>query len=227
MAHILKATFGLAIILMLCGNGYGQDEGDDDPRGNVHLGTTIGAPLNPTARFVNIGWGLVSGAGYNFTRSHAVVGEFMWTKLFPSDFALDPIRLAMQNPNISASSNLYAMTGNYRYELRGRTLGTYLIAGGGWYDRTARLSQKITTGNAVACTPTWLWFGFSCTSGTVTAGQTIGSSASHTIGVNAGIGFTARVSEAPYRAYVESRYHYAPTKNISTQLITISVGIRY
>jgi hypothetical protein len=34
-------------------------------------------------------------------------------------------------------------------------------------------------------------------------------------------------SEAPYRFYVEARYHYAPTKNMSTHFMAITLGIRY
>jgi hypothetical protein len=45
--------------------------------------------------------------------------------------------------------------------------------------------------------------------------------------VNGGVGFTMRVGEPPYRMYVESRYHYAPNRNISTQFLMVAVGIRY
>jgi hypothetical protein len=61
----------------------------------------------------------------------------------------------------------------------------------------------------------------------VPAGQTIGSSNSFAPGGTGGIGFTARIGEAPYRVYVETRYHYAPNKGIDTQLIGVSVGFRY
>ena len=39
------------------------------------------------------------------------------------------------------------------------------------------------------------------------------------------MGFTIRINDEGYKFYVESRYHYAPTKNISTQLITITLGL--
>jgi len=55
----------------------------------------------------------------------------------------------------------------------------------------------------------------------------LGSTGSNAFGGNIGIGFTARVAEEPYRLYVETRYHYAPTRNISTELVTVGVGIRY
>jgi hypothetical protein len=222
-----KAVISVIALVLSGVSLCAQDEGDDNPRANTNLGLTITAPLNPTGQFVDLGLGTNIGAGYNFTRRHAVVGEFMWNHLFVNSSALNQIRQVTGNPDINSSSNVFAFTGNYRFELRGKAVGTYLIGGAGWYYRNAHLSQKITTGETIACTPVWLWWGFSCQSGTVTANQTIAGSASNSMGVNGGIGFTARVGDAPYRIYVESRYHYAPTKGVSTQLATITVGIRY
>jgi hypothetical protein len=224
------ATKAVIAILALALSGISlraQDEGDDSSKANTNLGLAISAPLNPTGQFVDLGLGTNIGAGYNFTRRHAVVGEFMWNHLFVSSSALNQIRQALDNPAINSSSNVFAFTGNYRFELRGKALGTYLIGGGGWYYRNAHLSQKVTSGEMITCTPVWLWWGFSCQSGIVTANQTVAGSSSNTLGINGGIGFTVRVGDAPYRVYVESRYHYAPTKGISTQLATITVGIRY
>jgi hypothetical protein len=227
MTHAKTVLIGISILVIACCNVNAQDEGDDEPKGNVNLGMPLSAPLNPTAQYIHLGLGLTVGAGYNFTRRHAVIGEFMWNSLFPTNGLLTPIRVALQNPNLHAGGNVLAFTGNYRYELRGRALGTYLIVGGGWYYRNSHLSQKITTGSSVTCTPTWLWFGFACENGTVTANQTLASSSSSAMGVNGGIGFTARVGDAPYRVYVESRYLYAPNKSVNTQLVTVTVGIRY
>ena len=224
------ATKSVIIVMSLVLTGIplcAQEEGDDNPRANTNLGFTITAPLNPTGRFLNLGLGTNIGAGYNFTRRHAVVGEFMWNHLFVDSSALNRMSQAVGNTQINSSSNVFAFTGNYRFELRGKAVGTYLIGGGGWYYRNAHLSQTVTSGETITCTPVWRWWGFSCQSGIVTANQTVRGSASNSLGVNGGIGFTARVGDAPYRVYVESRYHYAPTKGISTQLATITVGIRY
>jgi hypothetical protein len=227
MSLATKAIIGITFLAIAHCIVYAQDEGDDDPKGNTNLGMPISAPLNPTAQFVNLGLGTTIGAGYNFTRRHAVVGEFMWNNLFPTNGALNPIRVALQNPNINAHGNLFAFTGNYRYELRGKVLGAYLIGGGGYYFRNSHLSQKITTGSDLTCNPTWVWWGFTCESGVVTANQTLASSSSHSMGVNGGFGFTARVGDAPYRVYVESRYHYAPGRAVSTHIIAVTFGVRY
>jgi Outer membrane protein beta-barrel domain len=217
----------VGFLLMACCTVYSQDEGDDDPRGNVNLGMTLGGPLNPMGQFTNFSWGLNVGAGYNFTRKHGVIGEFMWNHLFVPTSTVAPIRTALQNPNINGSGEVYSLTGNYRYELRGKTLGAYFVAGGGIYHRTASLSQPVTTGANITCEPTWEWWGFTCSSGTVTSNQTLHSFSATALGVNGGFGFTARVGDAPYRVYVESRYHYAPTRGINTQLVTFTLGIRY
>jgi hypothetical protein len=227
MISATKAIPALIFLVIVHCNIYAQDEGDDDPQGNVNLGLPISAPLNPTSRVASIGVGATMGAGYNFTRRHAFVGEFMWNHLAISNGALASIRTAFQNPGINAGGNLVALTGNYRFELRNALHGIYFIGGGGYYFRNSHLSQKVTTGSSITCTPTWLWFGFACESGSVTADQTLGSSSSHSLGVNGGFGFTTRVGEAPYRIYVESRYHYAPGRGVSTQLVAVTVGIRY
>lgn len=226
-----KHSTGFVLTLILASYSWcvllAQTEPTDDPKANVNLGMTISPPINPTARFTDLGLGISVGSGYNFTRRHGVIGEFMWNNLYANSEVLNQIRMAFQNPGINAGGNLFAFTGNYRFELRGRTHGTYLIAGGGWYHRNTHLTQTITTGSNVVCTPVWLWYGFSCASGFVIADQTIRSTSSNTLGANGGIGFTARVGDAPHRIYVETRYHYAPTRGITTQLVSVTVGIRY
>jgi hypothetical protein len=200
---------------------------DDDPRFTDSAGMTISAPLGPIAPYASAGLGTDVSAGYNFDRHNALLGEFMWNWLYSTDTALQPLRIALQTPNIGGHGNLYSMTANYKYELRGKLLGAYLIGGGGWYRRSTSITKQIPAGTAITCQPIWLWWGYSCSSGLVTTSLTLANSTSNTFGANAGIGFTIRVGDAPYRFYVESRYHYAPTKNISTQLVAFSFGFRY
>lgn len=206
---------------------YAQNAGNDDPSFNDNIGIlSMGAPLNPMARYTSFGLGVTFGAGYNFTRRQAVVGEFMWNWLYTTDGALQPVRVALQSPNIGGHGTLITVGANYRYEIRGNVFGTYFIGGPGWYRRSAELSKPIPTGTACV-NPLPTWWGFGCTPGITTTNLTIVHSSSNALGFNGGIGFTIRVGDAPYRFYVESRYHYAPTKNINTQIVTVVVGFRY
>jgi len=217
----------LAIALVPAQLLQAQDDCGDECKLNTNLATILSVPVNPSTQVLGAGWGFVGGAGYNFDRRNAFVGEFMWTRVYPSSGALQPLQMALQSKDLEGNSDLYAITGNYRFELRGRLLGAYLIGGGGWYYRNTWLSKEVNSGTGNVCTPVWRWFGYSCTSGVVNPNQPPVASTSNVLGANGGIGFTARVGEAPYRVYVETRYHYAPTKNMSTQLIVVTLGIRY
>ena len=195
---------------------------------NTDLAFVINVPLNPMAQVATPGWGAVAGVGYNFNKRHAFVGEFMWNRTYPSGDSLQPLRTVLQASDLNAYADFYVLTGNYRYELRGQFFGAYLIGGGGLYVRYTHLSQSVTiVGGTTACTSPWLWWGFNCAGGFVTASQTLASSTSSVLGGNAGAGFTFRVSDAPYRIYTEARYHYAPTAHINSQFVTVAVGIRF
>ncbi len=223
-----SGTFALLTVLVLLqARGLAQEDYDEDSKLNTNLAFTITAPLNPTAQFVNVGGGLVAGAGYNMTKRNAFIGEFMWNRLGASDGALAPIRAALGTHDVHGHGNLLALTANYRYELRGKTTGVYFIGGGGWYHRTAEISNHVATGSTLQCTRTWEWWGFECSSGTVISDQTLASSTSDVLGLNGGIGVTFKVAEPRYRFYIEARYHYAPTKNVRTELIPITIGIRF
>jgi len=222
-----KILLWVCLIGVPC-NVYAQSgPGDDDPSFTDNIGLTASLPLHPISQYMRAGLGVDLGAGYNFDRRNALIGEFMWNRLNSTDAALQPIRVATQDPTVGGHGNLFAVTANYKFELRGKLLGAYLIGGGGWYHRTTSLTKQITVGTVVPCQPIWLWWGYNCPSGIVTSNVTVASSGSSAFGANGGIGFTIRVGEAPYRFYLESRYHYAPTKNISTQLVAFTFGIRY
>jgi len=204
-----------------------REGGNDNPRATTSLGMPLNAPLSPTSQHVSWGLGVTASAGYNFNRVHALVGEFMWNWLYPTNQTLRPIQVALQTNAVSGHGNLFAFTGGYKLELRGRKLGTYFIAGGGWYYRTATLSKTVPAGTPIPCSPFWLWWGYDCSTGAVVGNLTEVHSNASAPGVNGGVGLTFRVGEAPFRMFVESRYHFAPTKNISTQFITITWGLRY
>ncbi len=222
--NIFVLAIGLTVPLILQAQ---DDDCGDECRLNTNLAMIINEPVSSSAQAVGTGWGIVGGAGYNFNKSNAIVGEFMWSRVYPSGGNLQPLKTASQSNNLSGNTDFYALTANYRLELRRHLLGAYLIGGGGWYFRNTWLSEDVPSGSGNPCATVWRWFGYTCTKGIVDPNQPPLKSTSNTLGGNGGVGFTARVGEAPYRFYAEARYHYAPTSNISTHFVTISLGIRY
>ena len=228
MRHMARALF----VLTLIGAGclctlYAQEDFTEGSKLNTNLGFTVGVPVNPTARLVSYGWGFVAGAGYNFNRRNALVGEVMWNRFYVTDGSLAPLRTIAQAAGLNGRATLIAITGNYRYELRGNTGGVYFIAGGGGYFRHTSLSKEVVSGVGTVCDPAWLWWGYSCTTGIVDVNQTITSKTIAAMGANGGVGFTARVGDPPYRLYVEARYHYVPHKDLNSQFITVTFGVRF
>jgi hypothetical protein len=198
-----------------------------DSRINTSLGVGVSVPAGSIASLAGISVNTVVGAGYNFDNHHALIGEFMYSNLPPTKGALRTISAATQLKGLSGSGSLFAFTGNYRFMVERKVIGAYVIGGGGLYYRVADLRKSIVVGSGVVCEPAWQWWGYTCSGGSVSQDETLVSSGSAAFGVNGGVGLTLRVSEEGYKVFFESRYHYAPNKNIATHLITVTIGIRF
>lgn len=199
----------------------------DEGRLNSNVALAAGTPLRLMAKYATVGVGINYGVGYNFDRHNSLIGEFMWNDLQPTSGALNQIRAATNNPGLNGRGNFVGLMANYRLRFEGKTFGAYLIAGGGGFYRNVSLSQLVTVGNSVTCSPEWLWWGFSCSSGVVTSRQTLASSSSTAPGADGGVGFTVKLPDSRYKFYVEARYYFSPNKSVSTQLLPIGIGIRF
>jgi hypothetical protein len=196
---------------------------------NFHIGGGFGIPLNPTARFAGLSGSFQVGAGYNLTKHNSLVGEFSWMGLPPNRNALLPLRLA--NPTsslagVSTSVNLYTLTPEYMYHREGVRFGYYGIGGGGWYYRHASIKNN-TIAPGTVCVPYWDWWGYVCEGGFVATDNTLATRGISSGGVNAGGGFTIRITDSGLKLYMEARYHYAPSNRISTQAVPVTFGFRW
>src|ERR1700756_3266214 len=120
MKSICMATLG-TMLVMVCGStllSAQEYDFDENSKLNTSLGMPLSAPVNPTARFTNFGLGFTAGAGYKMARRNAFIGEFLWTRLYPSNSAIAPLRLALNSRSLSGHGNLLAVTGNYRFEMQ-------------------------------------------------------------------------------------------------------------
>ena len=99
MKRAMTILFWVQLLAIPCGV-WGQEEteipwylqeqvrkktGNNNPRGTTSLGMPITAPLSPTANHMSFGLGLRAGAGCNFDRRNALVGDFMWNWLYPAE----------------------------------------------------------------------------------------------------------------------------------------------
>jgi len=217
MSEKTLITIGLLSAACLTMQAQSQTE---EGKFNFSMGGGLSVPLNPTARIVGVGGSVITGGGYNIDQHSSIVGQFQWDGLPPSVGAIAQLN------GISQSVNLYGITADYKYRNGiGKTFGFYLITGGGWYYRHASISKSTFVPTDTVCQPIYSWYGYTCSNGFVnTVGVAAGTSS---FGANGGIGLTIRVKDTGWKFFVESRYTYAMSRAIATQVAPVTFGFEY
>jgi hypothetical protein len=194
---------------------------DDNGKFAMKIGGGMSVPINPTANYAGVGGDFLVGGGYSINKHNAVLGEFLWAGLPPN------VGAAAQLVGAGATSSLYSLTANYRYSGSfSPRFGFYLIGGGGWYYRHVSLTKNVLTQGTV-CQPIYNWYGYTCTDGLVNTNISLLSTGTSAFGVNAGAGLTIRISDGSLKFFIESRYNYAASRSISTQVAPVTFGFQY
>jgi hypothetical protein len=213
----------LVVAVLLAASGVVPVYAEDFGKFAFNIGGGVSTPLNPTAQYVGISGNFTTGAGYNIDKHNSIIGEFMWAGLPPNVTSIHPVNAPF------GKVNLYSLTTNYRYKLDnigGSIFGVYAIAGGGWYYRNIAIDKNYVIGDNVPCQPVYTWWGYSCAPNNYVYTATIASKGVSAGGVNAGAGFTIRLTDSGLKFYVESRYHYA-FSNIPSTLVPVTFGFRF
>jgi hypothetical protein len=223
-----KSILALAIAVILHSFGWiaplhGQNQ-MDITRFAFTVGTGVSAPLNPTGQYAGVSAHFVGGMGYAINRRSAILGEYMWSNLPSNLFIVQPVDF----PELH--SDLHSLTTNYRYQIdsiKDSIFGVYGIAGGGWYYRRTTLDREYVFPPNTVCLPIYGWWGYSCDQSGYVVTETVARRGISAGGVNAGTGFTIRLSDEGLKYYTEARYHYAWSGNIPTTLVHVTLGIRF
>ena len=215
-----KTLITIGLLSAACIIPIQAQHADEEGKLNFSAGGGLSVPLNPTAKYAGVGGSFIGGGGYNINQHNSIVGQFMWDGLPPSVGAI------AQLAGISNSVNLYNITADYKYRSGiGKTFGYYLIAGGGWYYRHASISKSTFVPTDTVCAPIYGWYGYTCSNGFVnTVGIGAGTSS---FGANGGVGLTIRIKDTPWKFFVESRYNYAASRFIATQVAPVTFGFEY
>lgn len=165
---------------------------------------------------LNNGWNFQAGADFHASRYFSLGGTFMFNGLGVSRKALD----ALNMPN--GTARVYTVTADPKISLPIGRGSFYLLAGGGWMRRTVEFTEPVVA-QTIIFDPWWGYFGPAL----VPANQVIGS-VSDDAGVwDVGGGFNFPLPHTRAKLYIEARYFDGLTSDTHTQLVPITIGLRF
>ncbi len=216
MLRLLRPVLLASFVLLSFGVSV-QAQTTDFGRWNFDFGGGLTPTLSNTNVKLNSGWNLTGGGGYNFNDHFGVVAQVMYDGMGVNNSVIREFQVP------GANSHIWGFTLNP--EVRFRTshrLGAYIIGGGGYYRRVVNFTQP-TTEVVDIFDPFFGYFGPTL----VPANQTIGTITKVGWGGNFGAGLTYKLGSGPARFFTEVRYHYIATQPRPTQILPITVGIRW
>jgi Outer membrane protein beta-barrel domain len=219
MAHLRSSTFkmvaALAAVTFVSSGLHAQTFSEH--KWNFNVGAGVTPALGTTGDRMNTGWHYTLGGGYSFNTREALMLEFSQTEMGVSNSVLNNLNVPDGNARI------YSVTLDPVYRFwAGAHVGAYGIAGVGYYRRTVEFTQP-TTAIVPVFSP---WFGY-IGPVAIPANEVIGSFSSNAVGLNVGLGFTIGNPEGGPKFYTEVRYHWVNTRNSPTDILPITLGIRW
>lgn len=169
------------------------------------------APAGGTSNVINFGYNLMGGVGLKESRYLSTIGEFSYNHNSLTQAELD--RQIVPDGH----RTILAVTVEQKFNLSAGPTHAYLIGGGGYYHQTTTFTEP---GAPLQCDP----FGNCIGGGDIILGQFSTDQG----GFNAGAGIEHRFS--PYsnaKLFVESRYTYLATPAHATQIIPVTIGVRF
>jgi hypothetical protein len=191
-------------------------------------GAGLSQPIGNTYKYLTPSYGFQVGAGRNFDRHVGVIAQFDYdhfgftgaTLTNQTNIYNNPFVYAGQISGLDGTSHVWSFTLNPTYTISaGEGLGAYVVAGVGFYHKTANFT--------VPATGTYCDYYYGCYQ--YSANQTIDKYTSNAPGFNGGFGLTYKFSRfSNERFYIEARYVFVDNSqrrgviNTTASLATIT-----
>lgn len=183
--------------------------------GKVGAGYT--QPVGEINSRINGGVNLNGGLGVNLGPYLSVMGEYTYMNNNLSD------GFKQRNSIPGGSLRIHSFTINPVLRLAGdRAVSPYITGGYGWYRRTVEITEP-TTAQVTIFDPFWGVF----YPALVPANQVVGFYTVDKGGWNAGAGFDFKFGNSRAKLFAEARYHRIATRPVVTEVMPITVGVRW
>lgn len=208
----LVLSLSLLFLASVAGTAFAQN--GQDRLFTFNVGGGITPVVGELRDRLDFGGHVLAGAGMNLGNSFSINAEYMFNGLGIDRAVLNQV----QAPD--GSVRMHSITLNPRIRFAGGgPVSPYVIGGIGWYRRTVEFTEP------VLITTTFFdpWWGF--VEVPTVADQVIASFTRDAFGGNLGLGVDFRLGGA--KLYTEARYHHANTARRSTQILPVTLGIRF
>jgi hypothetical protein len=180
------------------------------------VGGGFTTPINPIGSRLDNGWNISAGAGVNATHHVGVMLDFLYNENGINSTFLNQV----QAPNGTVRVWGFTLDPIIHVTQEG-PVDFYVTGGGGIYHRTVEYTQPVLA-QGTFFDP---WFGFyPAAFGT---NQIIGSYGQYKGGVDGGVGMSFKLGSSNVKAFAEARYHHIYTRNVGTDIIPVTFGLRW
>jgi hypothetical protein len=181
-----------------------------------YVGAGPSVPINPIGSRLDPGWNISAGAGVS-GRYVGVMLDFMY-----NDLGINSNSLAQYGAP-GGSTRVWAFTLDPVVHLAPREgpVDFYITGGGGIYHRTVEFTAPAIA-TVTAFDP---WFGFFPVN--IATNQVIGSYGVYKAGVDGGAGVSFKLGSSHLKAFAEARFHHMFTNRVDTNLLPVTIGLRW
>jgi hypothetical protein len=173
-------------------------------------------PINPIGARLDTGWNISAGAGVNADHHFGLMLDFMFNDMPINQTFLNQV----QAPDGRVRVWGFTLDPIVHLTQEG-PVDFYVTGGGGIYHRTVEYTQPVVQ-QGVFFDP---WFGFYPAA--FGSNQIIGSFGQYKGGINGGAGMSFKLGNSNVKAFAEARYHHIFTRNVATDMIPVTFGIRW
>jgi len=188
------------------------------PRFTGYVGGGPAVPLNPIGSRLDTGWNVSAGAG--------VTGRFAGINLnfMYNDYGINQNALSQVGAP-DGHTRVWGFTLDPVIHVTPHAEGPvdfYITGGGGIYHRTVEFTQP-----AIATITVFdPWWGVVYPANILT-NQVIGSYGVYKGGVDGGAGFNFRLGSSHVKLFAEARFHHLFTSRVDTNLLPVTIGLRW
>jgi hypothetical protein len=183
-----------------------------------YVGGGPSVPINPLGARLDNGWNIGAGVGVT-GRTAGLNLNFMYNDMGINQSTLNEVGAP------GGSTRIWAFTLDPVIHFRTREdapVDFYITGGGGIYHRTVEFTQPAVQ-TVTVFDP---WWGVYYPANILT-NQVIGSFGVYKPGVDGGAGLNFRLGHSNAKLFAEARFHHMFTRGTDTNLVPVTIGIRW